>query len=179
MEALTFLDRFNLVKDILNLLLQAVGLFFVVQALRKTAYQIKHSEKTHADTLEWNKRIATENILEVKPDREVTEKLDRLFHTAELKEEIEGVVDKAREDKQIERDIHHLLNVYERLARGMKNGIYVESLVKEALRNTFIKVYTNYYPYIKHRQDTMNKEAWVEFEKYAVKWKQEAENDKN
>lgn len=188
MDETRFINEFNIVKDIVNFGLAILTIFIQVYGLFLVIRQLQTAEKVHADTLEWNRRKSTDEVLEVKPDRAVTEKLNELFNTSEsndpvLLEKIEKytnlIFSKSDKYKNLKLDIQHLLNVYERLARGMKNEIYVEEMIKDGLRNTFIKVYNNYSLYIQDHREKVNERAWIDFEYYVRKWTKEKEEEEN
>jgi hypothetical protein len=170
----------GLVVDILALFVQILGIYFVVISLRFVKNQIEMSEKIHADTLIWNKKIATENELSSKVNPAVTKLINESFdlkaHRILPLELVLSVID---EKKSIEGNIHHVLNRYERLGRGVMNGIYDEDIVKKAIRGPLLRTYYRYYEYIEHWKIKENKYAWVEFIRLAQKWELEEEYKEN
>jgi len=61
----------------------------------------------------------------------------------------------------------------EMLARGIKQGVYDEKVVKEACRTNTIQAYKKFSPYIDSYRKKISPRLWVDLEHIATRWMQE------
>ena len=152
---------------------------FITIAL--TLRELRQTKKIHSDTLDWNRMYETQNILKelnesyVHMDFTFTKQpIDKPY----LMKEILQVV----EDRVLVGIIDKRLNQYESIARGIKLGLYDETLVKLSRRSNFVRKYFNYSNYINHYKELNgNTRMYQNFEWLAKKWLAEikAEENKN
>ncbi len=162
----------------INLVICSLSLLVLVGGLLYAGLQLRSLRKIHADNHKWNRKKAAQDVI-----FKITELAD---HTIKLNEKIKHI-DTAQpipvpELKQIFKDnpnvpviLHHVLNHYEGLARGVYKGIYDEDIIKTARKGTMIRVYRVFRDYIedKRNEHETNKKIYEQFEAIVNKWEQE------
>lgn len=71
-------------------------------------------------------------------------------------------------------DIDNFLNHYELIAIGINNKILDEDFYKSWMKSTYIKHYENAENYIKYLQSSDYKNAFINFQKLAIKWRKKS-----
>ena len=157
------------ISGIIASLFTGVGLIYA-------GWQIKLLKKTHTDNHDWNRRLAAqEAVANLRLHAPIAAELNKLFNSTNLTEGIPlDVILKAfKEDKSIQNKVNEILNGYESLARGVYQGIYDEEVVKSARRGAMIQQFVAYESYIKDRRINVYKNAYLQIESLANKWKLE------
>lgn len=172
---------------VMTLLIDLFGSVAIVVTIVYASKQLKLSKNVHEQTLAWNKKVLTEKELSAKPDQQRSSRLNVVFkdyvcgNAGKIPKPIPlyVILTEIEKDHSVRADIHHYLNKYERISRGIRNGLYDESTVIGALKNTMIKIFVNYREYILHRQAGTNPNAWGEFQKLVQSWNPDADHDTN
>lgn len=156
----------------LSIIIQIAGIIAVVVTLLYASRQIKTSKNIHKETLDWNRKTTTNNELNNRQDKELRLFLMKQFQPYVEKgitvipiSEIENAI---KSDLNVQLQIHSYLNKYERISRGINNGLYDKAMVVETMKYIIVKVYFNYRDYIKYRRKIANKNAWKNFENLAI-----------
>lgn len=158
--------------ELSSILIQVFGLIFLSITILYAGRQIKISKNIHKETLDWNRKTTTENELNNRQDKELRLFLMKQFqfyvkngiHIIPIVE-IENAINS---DVNVQLQIHSYLNKYERIARGVKNGIYDKTIIMDTAKYIIVKIYFNYVEYIKYRRKIANKNAWLNFEELAI-----------
>ncbi len=166
--------------EIASIAIDTIGLIGVISSIAYAALQLRQNRIIHQRTLDWNRVTLTEAELSNKADSQRTVKLSTEFsayvstntdqepNTIPLAE----ILDAINDGRITPEDIHHVLNRYERICRGVNCKLYDEQYVLLALRMTMIKVLVNYKEYISYRRLTTNPNAWIQFESLMNEWNQ-------
>lgn len=157
--------------EVISIWLQALGLLIVIAGVVYAGKQLRTTRQTHQETLEWNKKIATENQLRRKLSPEDNKRLNDALDTMNRYDTIplESIRTSIDKDVYVKYDIHRLLNNYESLAIGISHGIYNQQMIADSSKNTMIKGFHNFSEYIEERQ-TYNPEAWTHFQELIKMW---------
>ncbi len=146
------------------------------------AKQVKLSLKFHSENHEWNRRIATNQILNL--IREIdTDELNKKFGYINRVEPIplEEVKEAFSENISLQLLLNRILNFYEGLSNGVFLGTYDENTIKANRKGAMQREYNRFKNYIEFRRDSGNKGSWKGFERLIRKWEEEElrANDKS
>lgn len=166
-----------LIIQTLNLIVLVIGIVF-------TYKQIKGARKEQKENYDWNKRIeAQKAVCQIVEIREDVKKIKKSFGYENKKDEtISYDVAKKilKENPDVEYSLYILLNFFENLTRGIKQGIYDEEVVKVALKGTMIDAYNYFKNYIKkHRKSRENDLLYKEFECVVLEWENNIRQEQN
>ncbi|WP_118974209.1 DUF4760 domain-containing protein [Taibaiella koreensis] len=157
--------------EIWSLAIQIVGILAVVVTILYASKQIRINKNIHKETLEWNRKTVTENELNNRHDKEIrsflTKKFQAYVEKGICKIPLVKIQDAIRDEIDIQLQIHSYLNRYERISRGIKNGLYDRAMIISAMKYVIVKVYFNYEDYIEYRRTIANKNSWKHFESLA------------
>lgn len=167
--------------ETLSVIIEAIGIIGLACTIIYAARQLRMNREIHEHTLDWSRVTLTEEELAKKPDDERKKRLNTLFwkyvsknvDTNPMTIPLKTIKKQIKKDKAVQQDIHHVLNRYERICRGIKNRLYDEDTIKDASKLTMIKVFTNYEAYIQYRQEETSPNAWILFKRTIEKWKKE------
>lgn len=111
-----------------------LGLFFGVRQLKSLVESNQISQKIAKDAHDWNRRSAAQDALRDLRKSVLLSKLNQHFDYLNLDGEIAlNRIEKGfREEAELQNELHGLLNYYEGLARGVRQGIYDEEVVRTA-----------------------------------------------
>lgn len=146
-----------------------LGLFFAYKQL-KANYEIKLAD------YKWSQRLEAKNALKEYKNLSIellVEKFDFLNGNKPIPlHEIELAIN---ENKQIQKQLHDLLNFYEGLASGIKYQIYDEDVIKNARKRNMKRIIRSFSLFIDARQDKFPT-AWIELVQLVKKWELEDNN---
>lgn len=168
----------NLINPIeLNTIIEVLGLVGIIWGLYYASKQIRQASLIYNETLNWNRKIYTDERLEKKPDQKIIDKLEKLFSTKNSIDPIsvKKIIKEIDKDSKIHGFIAYKLNRYERLARGIRFNIIDEDLVKESLGYYLVKAYLNYKSYIEYYNKSSFTKGLENFLWLAERWLMEDE----
>lgn len=152
--------------SMLNIVVMIVGLFFAYKQL-KANYEIKLAD------YKWNQRVEAKHALREYRNLSVdllVSKFDFLNRKDSIPlQDIEMAIS---ENKQIQKQLHDLLNFYEGLASGIQYEIYDEDIIKNARKGNIKRIFRSFRLFIEARQDKFPT-AWIEFSNLVKAWELE------
>ena len=74
------------------------------------------------------------------------------------------------ENPELQSQCHKLLNTYENFARGVRQEVYDEVILRSARKTAVQRTYTAFVDYVEHRRRDNNPLAYLELEKLIHKW---------
>jgi hypothetical protein len=156
------------IADLIQVIILVVLAFTAGFAL-KAIYETRN---IHKETLEWNKKSLTINILKELREIKFDETKQIFFEYTNYGTEIPlGEILKAIEKNPvIKTEIVAYLNHHSGIAIGINQGLYDDEIVNKSRKNSFLQVYTEFKNYIYYRREVSNENAWIDFEKLVIKW---------
>jgi len=160
-----------------GIIIQAISTSILAISVIYAGRQITLLRKQHGENHDWNRRIAAQQA--IREYREIQASIEDLSHHFDYHNRTEGVAadnfnKKFEEVKHLQTSLHTALNYFEGLARGVRQGIYDEEVVKNAFHGSMISVYECFKYYIcSRRKKWDNQKLWFELEALIDKWKQE------
>ena len=155
-----------------QLSLQAISAIGVIVALSLTIRQIRLLRASYVDLHDWNRRKAAQDAThEWKEYAADSVALEDKFHFRQL----DGVVELAvltntfKEDLKLRASLHRILNYFEAIANGVRNGVFDESVIHDAFCAVFDLHIHRFGQYIKHRRAS-GATIWIEFDELNQKW---------
>lgn len=159
----------------LTLLVQISSALLVLIGLLYGSWQIKLLKLTHKENLEWNRRIETQKALTEYNLHQVAPDLNMAFNfiNVERPHRIDDLRDGFSKDPKLQSQCHSLLNANEGFARGIRQGVFDDEIVRSARKTAMIRTYTAFKEYIDHRRLENNYSAYREFEDLVNRWRNE------
>lgn len=155
--------------------LQAAAWLATVTGLFYVSRQLQIATKSYVNLHEWNRRNAAQTLFfDFNLNFSMTGVQLAIDYT-NLKQPIEVnvLVDKFKENKQLQLDVAKLLNFFECLAVGIQNGVYDKQIIEVGFKGLMQHGWLVFQNYIKYRQvDTMYK-SWETFGKVIHAWEME------
>lgn len=169
------------ISEMMNILIASVAGITALVAF----YQLKANH-------EWNRRHSA--MIEAEKSRDkysrAIKSLNKTLNYREQEEsysltDIHGFIcngndhtknpDITDDGKKIKHNIYVILNYYEYLSIGIKNGVFDERIIRELVRGGLIKAHKLFGEYAQHIRDkhTKNKNQFIEIKKLAEKWSKE------
>lgn len=173
---MTNFEIYSLLLSGLNIAMIAVGFWFAYHQLLGAKKEINILNKHHADNHDWNRRKAAQDAIRAFDFTLLSKKFQTAFDVINRTEAIPmGAIDKAYEaNPEIQMELHHLLNFYEGLSRGINQGLFDEEIIKTARRSDMIRCVVLFQNYLTHRR-IEHPNAWSELSFIAHKWQGEQE----
>jgi hypothetical protein len=153
----------------------AMGVVFAGVQLRKTRQSVEASLKIHRENHDFQRRYAAQEALRSYDYSVLSGPLETEFRFLENAEPISlrRIQEAFRANSELQRDLHQLLNYYEALARGVRQGVFCEDVVKAGRRKAMIVAANSFQTYIEHRRKQLNPQAWTELTQLCHKWRAE------
>lgn len=168
---MTDFEKYTLAIQIISTL--GLGITILYGALQLRANQLVNKQ-----TNDWNKRSAAQAMCiqyeELNPDK--TELLNTLKYFQNngiaTKSELASLFNDKPELRLV---CHRLLNYFEYLCLGIKQGVYDEQVVKSFWSNVMPRLFIRLKPYIEqHRSEAVaTVTVWALMEEYSNKWNNE------
>lgn len=153
--------------QILILIVLIVTAYFALKGINET-------KNIHKETLLWNKKNKTIDILN--EFRKITPSLTRerfaKFNIPGSPIPLEEIKKAIEEDRRIKSEIGKYLNHHEGIAIGIKQNLYEEEVVKLARKTSFCQTYSEFEEYINEVRKVSNPKTWINFENLTKKWKE-------
>jgi len=148
---------------------------FAILQLRGTRQEIRTLNLHHAENHEWNRRIAAQEALRLYNYNLQSSSLRASFDYLNCFDSIplETISKEFEANKNLQSDLHELLNFFEALARGIHQGLFDELVIKSARRTDLVRCERAFRNYIDKRRDTVNSRVWVELSHLAAEWANE------
>ena len=150
----------------------ALHIVSILLLAASVGYAAKQMRANH----DWNRRKAAQDatmlLTQLVPDIEVLD--DALGHST-LRDPIplERITTAIEENPRLLRALHRYLNYYEALARGVRQAIYDERIIKVTCRGIMRQNWVQFEQYIAHRRNSGSPKAWTELEDLLNKWQAE------
>jgi hypothetical protein len=155
-------DQLGLLKDQLGLLENQLGLL-------KDSYVNAH---------DWNRRKAAQDAIAttqfVAEDTPLLNEKFEVLTSADTRP-LEDVRRECNDNVKVRLALHRRLNLLETFAVGVNQAVLDEDVIKAAYSGLFARTLNQFKEYIVHRRNTGIQHAWVEFERLAKKWEEEAQ----
>lgn len=162
-------------------ILTGISAFLLALTVLYAAREVKLLRVQHQDNHDWNRRLAAQQaVREYKEIQFMVEALSVHFDYHHRKEGIPTLdfEAKLKEIAGLQSNLHTVLNYFEGLARGIRQGIYDEELIRVAFRGHMLRVYESFRYYIEgNRQKLGNPKIWVELEDLVDAWRKEARGE--
>jgi hypothetical protein len=159
-----------------QLVVQCVSALMVLLGLLFTSRQLRLLRKTYVDLHDWNRRKAAQDAShEWQGYADDAVLLENTFHFREK----QGVVDLAAllatfsTDTKAQASLHRILNYFEAIANGTRNGVFDEPIIRDAFCGVFDLHAQRFGAYIDHRRSHGAPKAWIEMEDLSQKWQRE------
>lgn len=161
-------------------LIAATSAFLLAISVLYTARQVHLLRKQHKENHDWNRRLtAQQAIREYQNIQEMVESLSEHFDYHNRTEGI-PLTDfeiKFNEMPSLQSRLHALLNYFEGLARGVRQGIYDQEVVENAFQRHMIRVFESFKYYIEFRRRKVhNPTVYIELEIITSEWQKELRN---
>ena len=141
--------------------------------LQLAGSQLEKIQETHRQNHDWERRIAAQSAVNeyssVVDTKDLKSEFDYLNRTDVIPlAELQGAFERCSD---MQGSLNKMLNYYERLARGVRQGIYDEELIKAARLTAMKKVLRVFGPYIEHRRKEFSPNAWADLDALVDEWK--------
>lgn len=144
------------------------GLFFAYKQL-KANYEIKLAD------YEWNKRLEAKYILREYGNLSVDLLVDKFdFLNRKTPIPIDEIDKAIQENKQVQKQLHGLLNFYEGLAHGITHKIYDNDVIRSSRQGTMRNTVRVFSLYIERRRDERSNNAWGDLTRLIQEWDNES-----
>lgn len=158
--------------EIITIASQCISILFLSLTVLYAARQLKLVISINSQTHEWNRRNAAQEMCvryaEFNPNKTL------LFHELEIYKNqgditLECMEDKFSNNSELRNAAHMMLNYFEYLCIGIKQGIYDEVIIQEFWSNVMSRFYSMMRPYIIDQRKRAPG-LWVYIEEYNSKW---------
>ncbi len=124
----------SIILSVVNIVITVTGLCFAYKQLVAN-YKIKRAD------FEWNKRLEAKNILREYRNLSVDLLVDKFdFLNRKNPIPLHEIQEAIQEDKQVQKQLHDLLNFYQGLANGIEHHVYDSDVIRSsretAMKNT-------------------------------------------
>lgn len=170
---MTKYEEINIILQIISLVLVTIGLLFTGSQIIKLTTQLKQNSEIHKQNHLWNRMIASQNAL-LEHGSTKSNLLLKDLDIINRKEAIplNELQAKFTENPELQNSVHLLLNIYESFARGVRQGIYDEEIIKNARKSTMITHLKSFSAYIDFLQ-TKQPKVLIELITLVNKWQHE------
>ena len=156
-------------------ILQAASVVFAGIAVLYAAKRVRLLSEIHRENHDWNRRCeAQKAVVAFRHLQPTYMKLHEMFDIKNIQEPIrlETILDQVKADKALDVEIRELLNAFEGLARGIRQAVYDEGVVKAARRGSMIGHLDAFSLYIRHVRK-INPKLYCDWESLVNRWKNE------
>ena len=161
--------------EIYSLWMSGVGVLLIVPGLFFAGYQIRQNTLVQRANQIWNMKVSAQQAIAAAHEVELKMQLERelLYISNSKRIGISVFLEKIEKNPELTAGINHLLNVYERYARGITQQIYDEEIIKNARGVAMIKMFDVFVEYIEYRREQDHPALYDEFENIVKKWRSE------
>lgn len=179
---MTNYELWSIIISIGTLIITLGGLLYAGNQIKLAREQLNNAlenieltRKIHKENHDWNRRIASQNVINSFRNQNKTKELRESLVQIDINDAIplETVLNKFKTDLNLQGYIHSVLNTFEGFSRGINQGIYDEEVMKTALIGTMIRYFNCFRPYIVHIRNVRNPELFSEYEGLINIWKAE------
>lgn len=152
-----------------TLLVLAGTLFFIGRQVSAAATELRANH-------DWNRRIAAQDALMQQRQRVLDSGLlEKEFQHTTTRDPIslEKINCAFKELPELRRALHSYLNYYEALARGVRQAVYDEKMIKVGCRGIMKRNWIRFGHYIAHRRNGGSPNAWLETEHLLNQWQKQ------
>jgi len=176
---MTLYEKINVIIQIITLLFLGIGLVFTIIQIKKLTCQLHQNSTIHKQNHLWNRMIASQNALL----EHGTTKISKLLTEFDIVNRTEAIPiaeinNKFTENPELQNSVHLYLNMYEGFARGVRQGIYDEEIIKNARKTAMIVCLRSFSAYIDNLKIKQPK-ALIELDTLVKKWQHEDLNTEN
>lgn len=160
-----------------EVLIAGVSAILLAISVLYAGHQIKLLRRQHQDNHDWNRRLAAQQTIgEYREIQSMVEAVSEHFDYHDRTEGIplEDFQKKFKETPGLQSRLHSVINYFEGLARGVRQGIYDEEVVRVSFKGHMMRVHESFKYYIEGRRRKLhNPKIWVELEEVADAWRKE------
>lgn len=162
-------ESFDLLLNLLGTLLVSAGLVF-------TALEVRKGSRAQSDSTTWQRQMAAQEAISNSHEREIKSEIEKKLRFIDSPRIIPLAEILAAKDPRNDPDgkfipgLHRVLNTYEALARGVRLGLYDESVIRAAREIPMTTTYHAFQEYIEHRTSVRGTNPWSEYHAIVKKW---------
>ncbi len=157
-----------------EIIIGAISACLMAGSVLYAGKQVKLLRNQHWDNHDWNRRLAAQQA--VREYKEIQPMLETVSEHFDYQNRTEGISHDDFETKfekniELQSRLHQVINYFEGLARGVRQGIYDEEVIRVAFRGHMIRVYESFKYYIEGRRRKLhNQKIWIELEEVSDAW---------
>lgn len=155
--------------------MQGTSILFLALTVFYAALQLKYVNKINTESHDWNRRKAAQDMCvryaEFNPNKVLILKELKYFQN-KGSVALNKVEEKFDKDIELRNAAHMILNYFEYLCIGIKQGVYDEAVVKEFWATIMNDVFLMFRPYIIERRKDQPS-IWVYVQEFSNKWQHE------
>ncbi|GGG34868.1 hypothetical protein GCM10011344_39560 [Dokdonia pacifica] len=177
---MTNYEIWSLIISLITITITISGLLYAGNQIKLARKQLNSALETieltreiHKDNHDWNRRIASQNVINSFRNQNKTKELRESLDQIDINDAIplDTIISKFKTDMDLQGYIHSVLNTFEGFSRGVNQGIYDEEVIKTALMGTMTRYFNCFRPYIVHIRKVRNPELYSEYESLINIWK--------
>ena len=164
-------DEIRTIAQVCQLVVVAIGLALTVNQIRILSAQYR-------DLHEWNRRKAAQDaVLSFLDLAENNKLINQAFDYPQKNDPfpVERVQEECEKMPELRVALHSLLNYFESVAWGIRHRVYDEDLVRDSMASAMNLTCYRFGPYIEHKANHGQSDAWSETRACVAKWKREIE----
>ena len=163
-----------LIIDIGTFCVVVIATGFAAVQLWQGRQALEQSAKAQEAENTWNQQIAAQSALsEYGTSVELSllqEKFDYLSIGQVGTIPLDKILNEIEADPNVRTDLHKLLNYYEKIARGVLQGLYDGEVVKAARRGAMTRALRGFASYVDHRREVGSPKAWCDLQTLVEEW---------
>ena len=139
--------------------------------------QLQLLRRQHSEDHDWNRRLAAQQAIDKYHNIQLM--VETISEHLDFQNRTEGITladieAKFKETGTLQTRVHSVINYFEAMARGVRQGIYDEEVIKNAFQGHMNRVYESFRYYIESRRRNLhNPQIWIELEEISDKWRKE------
>ena len=164
-------DEIRAGAQVFQLAVVAVGLVLTINQIRIFSAQYR-------DLHEWNRRKAAQDAVQAFLNLAESNKLiNQAFDYMQKNDPyaIERVNEECERTPELRVALTSLLNYFEMIAWGVRHSVYDEDLIRDSMASAMTLTCHRFGPYIAHKANHGQPDAWSEARACVAKWKREVE----
>lgn len=162
--------------QVVGVFIQAVALLLLAGTLFFTGRQVSAAATELRANHDWHRRIAAQDAL-MQQRQHVLDSglLEKEFQHTTTRDPIplEKINSAINALPELRRALHSYLNYYEALARGVRQAVYDEEIIKAGCRGIMTRNWIRFGHYIAHRRNAGSPKAWLETELLLNQWQKQ------
>jgi len=162
--------------QLVQVVLQSVSVAVVVVGFFVAVRQLRLVMRSFVDLHDWNRRKAAQDACH--EWREYAEDAVLLENTFRFRDshglvELSKLLSTFNTDTKAQASLHRILNYFEAIANGTRNGVFDEPIIRDAFCGVFDLHVQRFGAYIEYRRSHGAPKAWIEMQDLAEKWQRD------